>query len=215
MKKDAIKIMQTAKRVWTINTVAGEHIVSTTEKMVEILANRPAIDAVKVHFNGIRLVVSRQREMTPIDVQNEFYRKMKAQSRTYRRSTKAKARKREHYQDLKAQKQQALQLIRRFRVMDKTSLEAVVAWLGEFQEVSDHLGAVNPKCRLEIVRALLANGYVSGVNTGSDYQSEDKENVGHYLVGQSLSMLQRIGAIHPMIKKWSKNWQEKFEANIA
>lgn len=62
----------------------------------------------------------------------------------------------------------------------------------------------------QVAEALEAAGYVSNVNTGANYNGEDKENSARYLIGQALDGLRGIGSPHPVFEKFHDEWKAKW-----
>lgn len=87
---------------------------------------------------------------------------------------------------------------------------AVLAWVCEMQEPSDHVGVIVR--RETIVSAFEKAGYVAGANCGPDYRPGNRDNMFRYLVGQALDGLKNGPAIHPIIHKFADEWRREFTA---
>ena len=94
-----------------------------------------------------------------------------------------------------------------------TNASAVLDWLCQMQECSDHIGVIVRKHT--IVEAFERAGYKANENTGADYRAGDRNNAFRYLVGQALSGLKEGPAIHPILHKFAAEWRLQFNVPLA
>ncbi len=91
---------------------------------------------------------------------------------------------------------------------------AVLDWLCEFQDPSDHVGVV--KQPGEVLSTFAANGYHPNVNTGKDFNKNDRDNVARWIIGQALSDLAcEVGAINHMVVHFTEKWKQRFVSAVA
>lgn len=82
----------------------------------------------------------------------------------------------------------------------------IVAFVGKVQAFTDRVG-VDSSLILETLRN---KGYKSGVNTNEDFNEKDSDNYARYIVGQAMSNLETVGAIHPMVSVFANSWNRLF-----
>ena len=203
----------TRKRIFVLDTQAGDYIDNVLEKMIQILNDRPQLDGVRTTFNGI--VIIADKNSTTESLRSEVKRKQKASRRRYKRSAVAKRRKKERKAEIRSKKHEVIAQIRAFNGLDKSNLEKTIAWLAEFQPLSDRIGVLKPSQAFFIVKTLEGAGYRANENTNEHFKKEDKENVARYIIGQTISMLSTRYAIHPMIVHFSSEWEQKFVEKVA
>lgn len=96
--------------------------------------------------------------------------------------------------------------------LDFSSFPAVIDWLKEIREPSDHVGIAIPSNT--IVCTFARHGYHPSVNCGDEFDSEDPGNVARWLIGQALKDLEEYGAIHQVFHKFASEWQKKFGNSV-
>ncbi len=100
-------------------------------------------------------------------------------------------------------------LVDRLPNLDFSNQEAVLDWICEFQDPSDHIGVV--KDQQKILETFAEHGYQPSVNTGEALDRENSNNVARYIIGQALDGLQDdAGAIRHVIHKLTDDWKKKF-----
>ena len=93
--------------------------------------------------------------------------------------------------------------------LDFANQEAVLDWICEFQDPSDHIGVA--KNQGEVLKIFAEHGYQTSVNTGEAFNGEDRDNFARYIVGQALDGLKGdVGAIHQVVHKFTDDWKKKF-----
>jgi len=98
--------------------------------------------------------------------------------------------------------------IEQLKTLDFVNLALVLDWLCEVQPLTDTIG--NDDMCSEIVDIFNKHEFKANVNVGSYYDGNDKYNVALYIIGQALDCLQSIGAIHPVVIGFTKQWKNKF-----
>jgi len=161
---------------------------------------------VTMAFNGIEL--SMGPDTSTQDVVNEYLRACNEKAEAYRNSPAGKQAAREAEMRLNTAKQKMASAMARLPQLDFNDLTAVIDWLVEIQDPSDHRGLETP--REEIINTFADRGYYMNVNCGEEFNAEDRENVARWLIGQALSNLKSVGAIHSILNKFAADWKMKF-----
>ena len=99
-------------------------------------------------------------------------------------------------------------LVRRLPSLDMSNDVAVLEWLCQMQEPSDHTGVILQ--RQNIVSKFEAAGYKPNENTGDDFRKDNRANVFRYLVGQALAGLKEGPAIHGILHSFAADWRRDF-----
>ena len=86
--------------------------------------------------------------------------------------------------------------------------DTLIEWLGAFSLINDHIGMEWDKQKL--IKDLTDLGYKSNDCVGDNHVSTDKVIFARWLVGQCISTLESMGAIHPIADKFSKDYKDKF-----
>lgn len=86
------------------------------------------------------------------------------------------------------------------------AIHEVLALLKQIQPLTDRVGVVKP---VEAINAIFSSrGFTSGMNCGQDLNVEDEMNFAGYIIGQCMSMLNGVGAIHPVVIQFIDNWEK-------
>lgn len=177
------------------------------------MAARMLVDAVaKIHepvqgkFNDILLVADAGSTLEGIVAFFDQQREIRAEE--YRNSPEGKRAAQEAEERRSRLQQTHDSLMRKLPSLDMHDQVAVLDWLCQMQEPSDHVGIILR--RATIVSAFEKAGFVANANTGKAYKADDRENSFRYLVGQALSGLKDGPAIHSILHKFTKEWREKF-----
>lgn len=179
-------------------------------------AAQQLVDAAKEHgaatglFNGIRLVAD--AASTVERIMADYDTLQAAAASAYRKSPEGVA-----AQVASEKRRSDMQhkhdvLMGRLPSLDFTSDVAVLDWLCEMQEPSDHIGVIVR--RETIIAAFARNGFHAGVNCGADFRPENRDNVHRWLVGQALDTLQTC-AIHGIVHKFAAEWKAKFVERVT
>lgn len=192
------------KAMKTYKPLCGEDI-STTAKRIVAMAKRER-DVVKAKFNDIELTANPD---TTADSVVAFYgEESKRRGEAYRNSPEGKKAAREAENRRVALQQKHNALMQQLPTLNFTDDVAVLDWLCELQDPSDHTGVVNQKD--VVISTFAAHGYYPSVNTGKDFNENDRDNFVRYVIGQALANLREVGAIHRIIHKFTENWKKKF-----
>lgn len=126
----------------------------------------------------------------------------------YRNSPEGKRQQRES-EDRKNSMQRAVdQLMQRFETLDYSNLDELVQFFDDLTDPSDYIGVSFDRGR--VIDEFVQHGYGISANTGSAFDENDRENFARYLVGQALSGLQFVGAVHHIYHRMAQEWREKF-----
>ncbi len=190
----------------------GIHISSAAIEMVQ-LANKHQTKVTAV-FNGIELSTDPDFDVLRAaqEIVEDYKLKNKLRIEEYDNSPEGKAK----IIELEIQKQQNQKTVNaavaELETLDFSDIAAVVDWFDKVTDPMDFRGVKVPSAK--IVRIFKINGYLPCVNTGNNYNDEDKENFARYIIGQALLGLKSpIGRIHPVFKSFAKKWREKFIPN--
>lgn len=193
----------------TYEPLAGEDI-STTAKRIVAMAKREK-GVVKAKFNDIELTANSD---TTADSVVAFYgEESKRRGEAYRNSPEGKKAAREAEERRVALQQKHDALMQQLPTLNFADDVAVLDWLCEFQDPSDHTGVV--KQNDAVIVAFAAHGYHPSVNTGKNFNESDRDNFARYIIGQALAGLQcEVGAVHQIVHKFVDDWKKKF-LNVA
>lgn len=185
-----------------IETTPGEHINQAASRLA---AAADKFGAASLNFNDIEVVAS--KGMAADAIVADWHAKMDASRKAYQESPEgnAAARDRDARRSDAQRKHDAL--MRRLPQLDFGNDVAVIDWLCEMQEPSDHNGVIVR--RKTILDAFAKHGFTPGVNCGPDFRPESRENVHRWLVGQALATLESV-AIHGVVHKFASDWKAKF-----
>jgi len=198
----------------TIDFSAGCHIKEAAQQMMaELLSEKNHKDgnigdfSVEGAFNGITLVA--RKGSTVGSIVADFNRKMAAASEAYRNSPEGKRAARESEKRKEAAQQKHDALMQQLPNLDFADDVAVLDWLCEFQDHSDHIGVV--KQQNVVLATFAAHGYYPNANTGTNFNKNDRDNYARYIIGQALGGLAcEVGAIHHMVIHFTEKWKQQF-----
>lgn len=185
-----------------VEVSAGTRIDNAAERLVS--AAREHGEAT-CEFNGIKLVA--RSDATVAAVLADWDAKQRAGAEAHRNSPEGIEAERRSEERRAAAQQKHDALMRRLPQLDFGNDVAVLDWLCEMQEPSDHSGVIVRK--KTILEAFAKHGFTPGVNCGPDFRPESRENVHRWLVGQCLDGLESV-AIHGVVHKFAADWKKKF-----
>lgn len=187
----------------------GIHISSAAIEMVQ-LANKHQTKVTAV-FNGIELSTDPDFDVLRAaqEIVEDYKLKNKLRIEEYDNSPEGKAK----IIELEIQKQQNQKTVNaavaELETLDFSDIAAVVDWFDKVTDPMDFRGVKVPSAK--IVQIFENHGYLPGVNTGENFNGEDKENFARYIIGQALLGLKSpIGRIHPVFIRFAREWREKF-----
>ena len=188
----------------TYEPFCGEDIRTTAKRIVAMAEETKGV--VQAKFNDIELTANPD---TTADRVAAFYgEEQERRTEAYRNSPKGKkaARETEERRVVLQQKHDAL--MQQLPTLNFADDVAVLDWLCEFQDPSDHIGIVRQQNA--VIAAFAAHGYYPSVNTGKDFNENDRDNFARYIIGQALSNLRNVGAIHHLVLRFTTDWKKKF-----
>jgi hypothetical protein len=184
----------------------GQHV----QQFAQQLIDRAKADGVDVEgdFNGITLHVSSDEPVTAEDLVNFYSQESDRRAEEYRQSPEGVKAAEEDEARKNALQEKADQLVTQLDSLDFSNLEAVIDWIVDFQDASDHIGVSFD--REKVVSTFRSHGFDVGVNTGEAFNEEDAENFAKWLVGQALGGINSVGAIHQVVHRFAGDWKMKF-----
>lgn len=195
----------------TIEAHLGQRLEQITKMMCEIRKQYNC--DVKTTFNDIALELLFCLPKPPQELEEEYHRIINEKREKYKNSPEGKK---------KAEKEKMLLENKKDRYNSMMgSLENIVAnknnlfilyWLKDFQPISDDNRLVIDTKK--IIAVFNSHGYEADVNTGENFREDDADNYARYIIGQCLSMLANVGAIHGVVHKFIKTWQEMTKRQI-
>lgn len=183
----------------------GSHINEAAKKLIAVAQTGVSAEG---EFNGVTLVAGRNSTVETIVAR--YHEGLEAQSKAYRASPAGIAAEAAAVARKIAIQAEADALMAALPSLDMTDDVAVLEWLDRFQDPSDYIGIKADKAA--VIRAFTDAGYVANANTGDDFREEDRDNHARYLVGQALSCLQSVGAIHQVFGTFHARWKARFLA---
>lgn len=183
----------------------SQHIDKTVERMIALAKETKG--EVRTKFNGIELVATEDSIFE--NMIEDFKIKMEESRKEYRESPEGQRLKRESEERKQESQQKADALMEELPSLDFNNQEAVLNWICEFQEPSDHIGVITDNEK--VLKIFSENGYQPNVNVGEAFNGEDRDNFARYIVGQALDGLQgNVGAINQIVHKFTDDWKKKF-----
>ena len=183
----------------------GSHVDDAARELIEAAKNGQPAEG---DFNGVTLVAGRNSTVEAIVAR--YHEGLEAQSKAYKASPAGIAAEAASVSRKIAIQAEADALMAALPSLDMTDDVAVLDWLDRFQDPSDYIGIKADKAA--VIRAFTEAGFVAGANCGDDFREDDRDNHARYLVGQALSCLQSMGAIHQVFGTFHERWKAKFLA---
>lgn len=193
----------------TYEPMAGENVSETTAKRIIAMANESK-ETVTANFNDI--ILTANEGDTAEAIVQFYHEESERRAEAYRNSPEGKKAAREAEERKQKMQQKHDALMQQLSSLDFNDDVAVLDWLCEFQDPSDHIGVSTQK---DVVLATFAaHGYHPSVNCGKEFNGEDRNNFKHWLVRQALDGLQKMGAIHQVVHKFTDDWKKKFTPEV-
>lgn len=189
-----------------LEAMPGQHVQQFAQQLID-RAKANGVD-VEGDFNGIALRASSAESVTAEDLVNFYSQESERRSEEYRKSPEGIKAAEEAEGRKNALQEKADQLVTQLDSLDFSNLEAVIDWIVNFQDASDHIGVSFD--RKAVIDTFRSHGFDVGVNTGEDFNGEDAENTAKWLVGQALDGINSVGAIHQVVHKFAGDWKKKF-----
>jgi len=188
----------------TVESLPGTHIDRAAESLVSAAIEHGSASG---EFNGISLTAD--ATSSPQEIVSRWNSASEERERLWRESPEGK--KAERKRDQRRSDAQSLHdnLMQRLPSLNMKDDAAVLDWLCQMQEPTDHVGVIVR--RATIISHFEKAGYRENANCGDAFKPHDRENVFRYLVGQALSGLKEGSAIHPILHKFAAEWRAKFK----
>jgi len=181
----------------------GEHIDNYAERVAQAALNSDVV----VMFNGIEFTLPKG-EHDSADITEKWKKLSDERDEKYLNSPEGKVATEAGKRDIKEKQEKINELTKQLDTLDFSDVKEVLEWCVAFQGPSDRIGV--KKNKNKIISKFAEYGYFPGVNTGSRYKAEDRENSARYIIGQALSGIADIGAIHHVINRFYDEWKAKF-----
>ena len=186
-----------------IEALVGSHI----KESITMLVHEANIHGkCSIEFNGIELIGKRGDSTD--DLMQQWQTLSEERHQAYINSPEYAKQQKENRLEIDKLELKTEYLTRNMLFLDFTDMEAVLDWICEIQEASDRIGVKIPV--ENIVSHFESKGFYPNVNLDRDFIENNPENVARYIVGQALDGLQSVGSIHHMVKKFVREWKEKF-----
>jgi hypothetical protein len=98
------------------------------------------------------------------------------------------------------------EMIQQLETLDFKDVCALIGWLDKFEEKGFTAEVADG-----IIKLFEVNGYQADVNTGDDFNGEDRENFARYLIGQALNNLATIRTVSRTYSSLAEQWRKKFD----
>lgn len=158
---------------------------------------------VTAQFNEVELVVA--PGATQAAVKAEWHAELQRRSDAYRASPEGRAAAAKRVADVAAQQRDTDALIEEMRsTLNAEDIPGLIRWFDKLTDAADDVGVRSPSS--EILTWFADRGYEPGVNTGSEYRPDDRENTARYLIGQALDGVRTCGVPHPIFHKFAAEW---------
>ncbi|MDD2299475.1 MAG: hypothetical protein PHN69_04465 [Candidatus Pacebacteria bacterium] len=179
---------------------------SIGQKITHVIADMHAVAiandcTVRTMFNDYELIVTPKDD--PTELLHKFTVEMAVREVEYRKSPEYRKHQEELNQRKSIQKNKLNQLCAHYP--DFNNIDAVVEWLEKLSEC-DLISLKDSG----IVSMFEVHGYFPGVNTYENFNANDKDNFGRWLIGQALGCIEDFGGIHPIFNDHAKQWRERF-----
>ncbi len=183
----------------------GEHIAQTAKRMTAE-ATRTG-HRILCTFNEISLIAF--PGATAAEIETNYNDQNERRHREYLASPEGIAEERRNQAEIEAAQEKVAELMAELSKLNYMDCEAVLDWFCDLQPASDRSGVTVPNA--EICEAFRAVGYQSNCNLGKDFDENDPENFGRYIIGQCLAMLENPPfAIHHVLLNFADKWKAKF-----
>lgn len=187
----------------TVHFSAGSHIYRAA---IDLVAAAKKHGRASGMFNDIELTATPDTE--PDAIVAHYDRECETRATAYKNSPEGKRAAREAQERRTAAQATHDALMSRLPTLDWSDDAAILKWLCDMQQPSDHVGVA--VSRNVIVSEFEKRGYRVGENCGKDYKDGDRENMVRYLIGQALDGLKNGPAIHPILHKFAADWRDRF-----
>lgn len=157
----------------------------------------------KTTFNGIILIAD--KDSSPQSIMDDYRVQLDARSEAYRKSPEGIEAARKRTAEIARKQQLFDELMHRLPDLDFSNQEQLLDWFCELETTMD-TGVRHDGYHATVVDTFAQNGYYPNVNTGSDNNPEDRDNVARYIIGQCLAM----DIVHQVVHHFADEWKKKF-----
>jgi len=182
----------------------GEDIGTSAKRAIE-LADKHNCEC-EFTFNGTLLIAN--SNLTADELVNRFHKQLDLDREEYEKSDEYKELVKKSTAEVLELSKQRNVLISHLINLDFHDVSNVLDWMVQFQPISDRVGVAIDSGY--IIIHFESKGYLPNANTGEDFDESDKDNFARYIIGQGLDGLNRISSIHPMLVKFTEDWNTKF-----
>jgi hypothetical protein len=177
----------------------GENMETTSERIVRIMevTNAPCI----VDWAGYNVLVNPSTK--PIEIQQAFVHAMHVGHERWATSPEGQkhlAAEKAHLEHLQEQVNAAMELLEH---LDFGELAAVINWLELIHDGACRSLEVQVPCE-KILEVLRSHGFEAGVNCNEQFDGQNEDNFGRYVIGVAMKQGCRI------IRKHAREWRERF-----
>jgi len=177
---------------------AGEHVTMAAENAIALSAryNRK----VRMRFNGVSIAVNKRLSVK--HVVGTWHRMVDARVLRYSKSPEAIFEKSARKAEIDSKQSGIDALMWAF----PQTKECAAEWLAQWIPLSDDIGV--DSYASAVVAGLKKLGFVANQHVGDDELGDGTSSVIkkiEYIAGQAISMLERVGSVHPMLGDWAED----------
>lgn len=207
-----MKNMKEFKRV-EFEPKCGERIEQYAGRAINYLAMQMiAHDDCEVYligkFNNTEIVVTKMSTIESI-VYN-YYVRQEIAYYDYTQTDEYKVKKAAEEREVAELNAKAAKMIDEFYRIDKQNKSDLINWLVEFQPLTDDSRVRYNK--MFVISELHKAGYVANMNCGPEFSTSDK--YADWIIGQCVDGLEQVGAIHPVVSYFAKEYYKMVENEI-
>lgn len=190
--------------IYNYEPMTGENVSMTAERMVALAKETKG--SVRALFSGVIPLIATE-DSTPEGIVADLLNKFEEADKTYLHSPEGKS---EALESEKAE-QEYNDLMVQLPNIDFNNQEAVLDWICNLEEASKNIDV--DMRQDDVLKIFAEHGYQPSVNSGKEFNGEDRDNYARYIVGQALAGLQDDdAAILPIVTKYTDDWKKKFPA---
>lgn len=183
--------------------LCGEGITLTVTSMLEMATKLK--EGITADFNGIAIVVNPGDNVD--DVVKSYYSETRRRNEEWKKTAEL-----QRIESTKLAQNKLNEAMKRLPSLDFSNHNAVIGWLLEIREPSDHAGVNRPY--EEILMVFRDNGFMPNANCGSHFDGNSKENYAGWVIGQALGGLEcDVHAIHQTFEKCAHVFLAKFSGS--
>lgn len=163
-------------------------------------------ESVSMEFNGVTVVA--QPGSTAIELYAQWSVEMDRRAEEYRNSPESKRAAREAKVRKNTMQRAVDELMQHLEILDYSNLDELIQFFDDLTDPSSHSDVSFDYQR--IVDTFTQHGFIVGANTDFEFDEEDRDNFARYLIGQALSCLLSVGAVHSIYHQMAQDWRDKF-----